>query len=83
MTIDRRRFTGLLAGALGGLTLPRVREPAPGPCDPLPKTVAALKPMTGDVHPIDATERAARREHARRLMHEQGFGAIVLEPGRA
>jgi Xaa-Pro dipeptidase len=81
VTLDRREFTGLMAGALGGLPLARWTTPAAGPCDPLPPTIAALKPMTSGVQPIDDAERAARREKARRLMREQRLDALVLEPG--
>ncbi|MDO6413408.1 Xaa-Pro peptidase family protein [Sphingomonas sp. BIUV-7] len=40
-----------------------------------------LERMTGDVKPIDANERAARLERARRLMRETGIAALVIEPG--
>jgi Xaa-Pro dipeptidase len=75
MTIDRREFAGLMAGLLGGLALPRTASAEP------PPALAGLEPMTAGVTPIDDAERAARRERARRLMHQQGLGAILLEPG--
>lgn len=78
MSLDRRSFTGLMAGLAGALALPR--RPDSGPCD-LPSHSASLKPMTADVSPISDAERAARREQARRLMREQGLDAILLEPG--
>jgi Xaa-Pro dipeptidase len=78
MTLDRRRFTGLMAGLAGALALPR--RPDAGPCD-RPSHLAGLEPMTADVVPIDDAERAARRERARRLAREQGLAAILLEPG--
>lgn len=85
MTIDRRRFTGLLTGLLGAGTLPLHALTGPArresdPCD-LPGAVRALTPMTGGVSPISADERRARMERARELMVEQGLGAILLEPG--
>ena len=84
MTIDRRRFTGMLAGLLGasalplyGLTVPAVTA---DPCD-LPASLKALKPMTDGVVPITDDERRARMERAQRLMVEQGLGALLFEPG--
>jgi Xaa-Pro dipeptidase len=78
MSLDRRRFTGLMAGLAGALALPRLPDADAGD---LPSHIAGLRPMTEDVVPISAAERAARREHARRLMREHGLDAIVLEPG--
>jgi len=84
MTIDRRRFTGLLAGLIGGSALPlrglAVSEAAADPCQ-LPPLLKALKPMTAGVVPITDEERQARMEKAQRLMAEQGLGALLLEPG--
>jgi Xaa-Pro aminopeptidase len=48
---------------------------------PLPPSVRALKPFPGKAVPITDTERHGRIEKARRLMVENGIGAIVLEPG--
>ena len=81
MSMARRDFAAAMAGLIGVGALPRLGQDAPGPCDPLPKSVAALKPMTARVTPIGDAERAARREHARRRMREQKLDAIVLEPG--
>jgi len=85
MPIDRRRFTGLFAGLLGGSALPlrQLLAGAPPRTDPcnLPGPIAALTPMTVGVLPITADERRARMDRARRLMREQGIGAILLEPG--
>src|SRR5262249_5057582 len=41
----------------------------------------ALKPFPGKAVPISEAERRARIEKARRIMTENGLGAIVLEPG--
>jgi Xaa-Pro dipeptidase len=48
---------------------------------PLPASVTTLKPFPGQAVPIADDERRARIEKARRLMAENGMGAIVLEPG--
>ncbi|MEO8635568.1 MAG: Xaa-Pro peptidase family protein [Gemmatimonadales bacterium] len=85
MGLDRRHFTGLLATLVGGSALPLGRltgevRPTPDPCA-LPGAVQALTPMTAGVVPISADERRGRMEKARRLMQEQGLGAIMLEPG--
>jgi len=85
MSLDRRHFTGLLTGLLGATALPLPRllaghDPAGDPCD-LPPPVRALTTMTAGIAPIRDDERRARMEHARRLMREQGIGAILLEPG--
>ena len=85
MPIDRRRFTTLMAGVVGGSVLPpdAVRAAAPAPADPcrLPSAITALTPMTDGIVPITADERRARMEKARRLMREAGLGALLLEPG--
>jgi Xaa-Pro dipeptidase len=85
MTLDRRQFTTLVGGLVAGASLPaaaRGDEPPPAqqPSD-LPPAVRALRPMTAGVVPIGDAERAARIETARRLMRENGFDALLLEPG--
>ncbi len=85
MTLDRRGFTGLLAGALGGAVLPFSKRSRPlitesDPCH-LPTAVSGLKPMLDGVVPISDDERRARMEKARRLMAANGIGALLLEPG--
>jgi Xaa-Pro dipeptidase len=47
----------------------------------VPPSIAALKPFPGKAQPITDDERRGRIEKARRLMTENGMGAIVLEPG--
>ena len=83
--LDRRRFAGLVAGALGGTALPlNAWAAAPGPStDPchLPPAVAALKPMLDGVAPISDEERRTRMQKAQRLMAANGLGALLLEPG--
>jgi len=87
MSLDRRRFTGLMAGILAGAAV-RPDDSAwassrPAPADPcnLPPPIAALSPLPGKAVPISDAERARRIERARALMTERGFGAIVMEPG--
>lgn len=85
MLIDRRRFTGLFAGLLGGSALPLPSLVASStttddPCN-LPAPIQALTPMTDGVVPISVAERQGRMEKARRLMVQRGLGAILLEPG--
>jgi Xaa-Pro dipeptidase len=49
--------------------------------NPVPASIAALKPLPNPAPPITADERRARIAKAQRLMIEQGIGAIVLESG--
>jgi Xaa-Pro dipeptidase len=42
---------------------------------------AGLRPMTGDVKPIDRAEYLARIDKARALMGKHGVGALLIEPG--
>jgi Xaa-Pro aminopeptidase len=52
-----------------------------GPAAPVPESIRALKPLPGTAAPITDQERLARIEKARKLMAENGIGAIVLETG--
>lgn len=87
MRIDRRAFLGTSAAAAVGASAcnqaPTTMEPAasvPAASGP-PPSIAALKPMTGDVKPITAAERAERIEKARKLMADNKIDAIYLEGG--
>ena len=87
MSLDRRQFTGLVAGLLAGSALgpdrrayASVPSETVDPCN-LPPQIAALQPMRDGIVPITAAERDQRRDRARQLMAEQGVGAILLEPG--
>ena len=55
--------------------------PAPSTGPAVTAPIAALKPYPGAATLITDDERRGRIEKARRLMTEQGLGAIVLEPG--
>ena len=80
--MNRRHFSGWLAGALGlsAVAPRRLLHSASEPFD-LPAHVRKLKPMTAGVPPIGAAERQARQERARGLMRESGIAAVLLEPG--
>lgn len=72
------------AFAASGCSAPReTQAPAAAPAAALdiPAAIAALQPFPGTATPISEDERRARIEKARKLMTEQGLGAIVLEPG--
>ncbi len=83
MDVSRRGFTTALTGLAGTALIGRrglrAGEPS-GPCD-VPAPIAALKPMTDGLSSITDAERHARLDKARRLMGEQGIGAVVIEPG--
>ncbi len=87
MSLDRRQFAALLAGAVGvsALPLPATARPSAPPADPcsLPGAITGLAPMTAGITPITAEERRARMDKARRLMGEEGLGALLIEPGTA
>jgi len=91
MSIDRRRFLYASAAAGAGLMTGR----ASGATDPAPARTAGasqppsqgggpfshLRPMTDGIVRIDAEDRRARIEKARRLMAENRLDAIVLDSG--
>jgi Xaa-Pro dipeptidase len=73
MSISRRAFinsTVAAAAVAAGSVEGRAQDP-----------IRALKPYPGKAVPISDDERRARIEKARRLMTEQGIGALVMEPG--
>jgi len=45
------------------------------------EVAAGLKPMTGDLKPIERAEYLARIDRARALMGKHGVGALLIEPG--
>jgi len=77
--------TAAVSALAAGCNTPQPEQPvaaaARAPEPALPPSIAALKPFPGTATPITDDERRARIEKARRLMTEQGLGAIVLEPG--
>jgi len=85
MPLSRRQFTGAAGLAAGSLLTPATRTAsAQGRSEnarALPDIIKALKPLPGAPPAITDDERRARIEKARRLMVENGMGAIVLEPG--
>ena len=84
MPLSRRRFfqsTVLAAAAVTPLAPQRRGQGADSPSAPLPDAIRSLKALPGKAVPISHQERLARIEKARRLMAEQGIGAIVLETG--
>ena len=83
MLLDRRRFSGLLAGLVGGAALPHTSLRATPPADPcrLPAAINALTPMTAGVVPIGDDDRKARVEQARVMMVAAKIDALVIEPG--
>jgi Xaa-Pro aminopeptidase len=82
MRISRRTFVhGSSAAATAMATSGMQSAIALAQGAALPPSVRALKPFPGKAVPITDTERHGRIEKARRLMVENGIGAIVLEPG--
>jgi Xaa-Pro dipeptidase len=82
MRINRRQFVHTTALAAGTLAAHGKSEAAAGQTSPaLPPPISALRRFPGQALPISDDERRERIEKARRLMVENGLGAIVLEPG--
>jgi len=88
MRVSRRTFLSSSAAASTALaagctsTQPGTPVAAAAAAEPVvPASISSLKPYPGAATPISDEERRARLEKARRLMTEQGLGAIVLEPG--
>src|SRR4051812_16249786 len=79
--MDRRHFitsTGVAAAAtLINESPAQAQQASSG----VPEAIRALKPMTAGIAPITDTERQARIEKARRLLTENGIGAMFLEGG--
>jgi Xaa-Pro dipeptidase len=81
MRLSRRQFVQTSTTVAAAYGLPSaVQGQRGGQTSPAP-SIAALKPFPGKAAPISVEERKSRIEKARRLMTENGMGAIVLEPG--
>ena len=74
MSISRRAFINSTTVAAAAVAAGSLEARAQDP-------IRALKPFPGKAVPIADEERRARIEKARRLMAEQGIGALVIEPG--
>ncbi|HTI36887.1 MAG TPA: Xaa-Pro peptidase family protein [Vicinamibacterales bacterium] len=81
MKSGRRTFVKSAAAAVAATSVWPERLAAAPQTSKLPPSVAALKPYPGTAVPIADDERRGRIEKARRLMTENGMGAIALEPG--
>ena len=75
MSISRRTFVQASATAAAAALTASVAEAR------AQDAIRALKPFPGKAVPISDAERRARIEKARKLMVDQGLGAIVIEPG--
>ncbi len=87
MSIDRRGFLRMTAGAAGALGLAGAAavDARGGQAAPAPRAkdsvLGRLKPMTAGIVPISDDERRARMEKARRLMAESKIDAMLIEGG--
>jgi Xaa-Pro dipeptidase len=84
MRVSRRAFVGSAVTATGlAAATPGAaqRRGGSGEDAGVPDSIRALKPFPGKAAPISDDERRARIEKARRLMAENGIGAVILEPG--
>jgi Xaa-Pro dipeptidase len=84
MTTSRRRFLELGATALAGTALaPAAAAAAKSGSAKLPPSIAKLKSLKSEAVPITTEERQQRVEKARRLMVEDGLGAILITSGNS
>jgi Xaa-Pro dipeptidase len=81
MRVSRREFALSSIAATGTLTVATAHARQRGASADVPAAIRALTPFPGKAAPIAVEERRGRIEKARRLMAENGMGAIVLEPG--
>ena len=78
---DRRSFLkSACAWSLLAATATR-RAAAADPSAPAPAPAPALKPITGNAHPISAAERRARIAKVQALMEQRRIGALLIESG--
>ena len=84
MRVSRRAFVqSSVVAAVASTARPSMADQRSGGsgAQGVAEVIRALKPYPGVAVPISEDERRARIEKARRLMAENGIGAIVLEPG--
>ena len=81
MRHSRRHFLQTSTTVAAAYGLPSAVQGQRGAASSSAPSIAALKPFPGKAVPISVDERKTRIEKARRLMTENGMGAIVLEPG--
>jgi Xaa-Pro dipeptidase len=78
--MNRRSFLRTTTAAVTTTALlDRAAEAQQGAAVPAP--IRALKPMTAGIVPITDAEREQRIEKARRLMRDNGIGALFIEGG--
>ena len=75
----RRDFLKLSATAVAGAAFVAAGDSAIA--QSVPDPIKQLKPMTDGIVPITDAERWDRIDKARRLMTENGIGAVFIEPG--
>lgn len=81
-SMNRRNFVQRSSGLLGAaVALPTLAERALGEPPTANRCLADAQPLGPPVIPISDDERRARIEKARRLMAENGIGAMFLEGG--
>jgi Xaa-Pro dipeptidase len=79
---DRRAFLkGACAWPLLAATATRRAVTADDSTAPAPASASALKPLTGNAHPISAAERRARIAKVQALMEQRRIGALLIESG--
>ena len=80
--MDRRQFVGRSAGVLGAAAIgSALVDSAVAHAQATAPSIASLRPIEPSMLPITDDERRARIEQARRLMTDNGIGAIFLEGG--
>ena len=81
MSIKRRDFINLSAMAAATTVVAGLSSCSNGQAKEKGSPVDELKPMTGDVVPINLQERKARVEKAQRLLTENKMEALILDCG--
>jgi Xaa-Pro dipeptidase len=81
MSIKRRDFINLSAMAAATTVVAGLSSCSTGQAKEKGSPVDELKPMTGDVVPINLQERETRIEKAQRLLSENKIEALILDCG--